>query len=152
MWGFKVHIRAQKQGILATLLLVCLAGCTAFNGSQGSSGILPVGLTVGTSTIAAIKQPSNVNAIVQVKGQVGTPVPLLGKTAYELHDGTGSLWVIATNAIPNPGDEVVLEGKLLYQTIAINGKEQGSLYLEQQRQLQRTPALKSDRDASRAAS
>lgn len=149
----KTHsMKAHKQWPMTTLLVVCLAGCASFSSSQGSSGIQPVGFTIASSTVESLKQTPNVNAIVQVKGRVGQRVPLLGKTAYELIDATGSLWVIATNAIPNPGDNVVVEGKLLYQTIPLNGKEQGSLYLEQRRQLQHTPAVKSDRGLSNGAS
>lgn len=149
MWLFKTsaksNIQVYQQWLPATLIAVSLAGCASFGWSQGSPSIQPVGLTLSPGTIAALKQAPNVNAIVQIKGHVGASVPLLGKTAYELQDTTGSIWVIATDSIPNSGDEVVLEGKLLYQTIQLNGKEQGSVYLEQQRQLQRTPALKSDR-------
>ncbi|MBW4695210.1 MAG: hypothetical protein KME27_25965 [Lyngbya sp. HA4199-MV5] len=143
---------ARKSWTIAILLLWCVTGCGSFDGSQGSSGIQPVGFAIATSTIESLKQAPNVNAIVQIKGQVGQRVPLLGKTAYELSDATGSIWVIATDAIPNPGDGVVVEGKLLYQSIPLNGKEQGSVYLEQQRQLQHTSAVKSDRGTSNAES
>jgi hypothetical protein len=56
--------------------------------------------------------------------------------------------VVTTEQSPNLGDEVVLKGKLLYRSIPLNGKEQGSLYIEQQQELQRTPAAKSDRGAN----
>lgn len=157
MWFSKASMKAYKMKApkpwsITILLMVSLTGCASFGWSQGSTGIQPVGFTITTSTIAALKQAPTANTIVQIKGQVGQRVPLLGKTAYELSDATGSLWVIATDAIPKPGDSVVVEGKLLYQTIQLNGKEQGSIYLEQQRQLQHTPAIKSDRGTVNATS
>ncbi|MBW4472960.1 MAG: hypothetical protein KME45_21670 [Stenomitos rutilans HA7619-LM2] len=145
-------MKAHTEWSMVALLMMGLTGCVSFGEAQGSGGIQPVEFAIATNTIATLKQTPHVNAIVKVKGQVGQRVPLLGKTAYELSDATGSLWVIATDAIPNLGDGVVVEGKLLYQTIQLNGREQGSVYLEQQRQLQHTPAVKSDRGTSHAES
>lgn len=157
MWFSNMQMKAHKLSVrqpwsTTVLLMLCLTGCASLGSSQGSSGIQPVGFAIATSTIAALKQAPTANMIVQIKGQVGHQVPLLGKTAYELSDATGSIWVIAADAIPKPGDGVVVEGKLLYQTIQLNGQEQGSVYLEQQRRLQHTPAVKSDRDTSKAES
>ncbi|MBD2038645.1 hypothetical protein H6F76_27200 [Leptolyngbya sp. FACHB-321] len=110
-------------------------------------------MSLSTVTIADIKQTS-ANTIaqtksVQLKGRVSNHAPLLGKSAYELQDTTGSIWVIATEPIPGTGDEVVIQGKLLYQSIPLNGKEQGDSYIEQQQLLQRSPAVKSDRGGMR---
>lgn len=145
-------LKAYKPWSAAILLMGSLMGCVALGSSQGSGGLQSVGFAIAPSTIEALKQAPHANAIVQIKGQVGQRVPLLGKTAYELSDATGRIWVISTDAIPNAGDDVVVEGKLLYQTIQLNGKEQGSVYLEQQRQLQHTPVIKSDRGSSNTES
>lgn len=132
--------KTQRQGAIAllcvSLVYVSLIGCAPFGWSQTDrSGIQPFSV-IDTLTIAAIKQTAvstiAQTKIVQVKGTVGNHAPLLGKTAYELQDSTGRIWVLATHSIPNPGDQVVIKGKLLYQSILLNGREQGSVYLEQQ--------------------
>lgn len=145
MWLSKAHTQwSIVRLLMMSLVAMSLAGCTALGWSKPDSGIQPVDAT-DTGTIATIKQMPQVNAIVQIKGRVSNRAPLLGKTAYELQDPTGSLWVLTTAPPPNIGDEIVLKGKLLYRSIPLNGREQGSLYIEQQQELQRTPALKSDR-------
>jgi hypothetical protein len=147
-------LNAQRKGAIA-ILCVSLIGCTPLGWSQmESSGIQPVNMALSTVTIATIKQTSaNTSAqtkSVQLKGRVSNHAPLLGKSAYELQDTTGSIWVIATEPIPTIGDEVVIQGRLLYQSIPLNGKEQGDSYIEQQQLLQRSPALKSDRGGMRS--
>ncbi|PSB28457.1 hypothetical protein [Stenomitos frigidus] len=140
MWLAKAH----TQWSVVTLLAMTIIGCAPLSGSKPDSVMQPVGFAIDASTIATVKQTSQMNAIVQIKGRVSNRAPLLGKTAYELQDPTGSIWVLTTDPIPTIGDEIVLKGKLLYRSIQLNGKEQGSLYIEQQQQLQRKPALKSD--------
>lgn len=139
--------KAQRQGIIA-ILCVSLIGCAHLGWSKtDNSSIQSVNFAIDPMTIAALKQMSTETSahtkIVQIKGKVGNRAPLLGKTAYELQDSTDSIWVLATDPIPNAGDEVVIQGKLLYQSILINGKEQGSAYIEQQ-QLQHMAGMKSE--------
>ncbi|XHX77334.1 MAG: hypothetical protein RBJ76_23290 [Stenomitos frigidus ULC029] len=147
------RLNAPRKGAIA-LVCVSLIGCTSLGWSKTeSSGIQPVNLALSTVTIASIKQTS-ANTIaqpksVQLKGRVSNHAPLLGKSAYELQDTTGSIWVIATEPVPTMGDEIVIQGRLLYQSIPLNGKEQGDSYVEQQL-LQRSPAMKSDRGAMRS--
>ncbi|SRR5579883_505205 len=132
---------------IAPMVLISLTGCAHLGWPiVDGHGFQPVLLAMDTLTIAAIKQSPSVNTIVQVKGRVANRAPLLGKTAYELQDGTGSIWVLTTDAAPNPGDTVVIQGKLLYQSISPDGSSGSpgeSIYIEQQRQLQHSPALKS---------
>ena len=136
--------KADTQWPIVALLAMSLAGCAPSIGSKPGSDIQPVDFAIATRSIATIKQASQVNVTVQIKGRVSHRAPLLGKTVYELQDSTDSIWVLATDPLPTVGDEVVLKGKLVYRSISLNGKEQGALYIEQQ-QLQNTPALKSDR-------
>ena len=150
MWLAKAHTpvtytpATHTQRSIATLLVLSLAGCASFSWSKPGSSIQPVEFAIDTSTIATIKQSPQLNTIVQIKGRVSNRAPLLGKSVYELQDPTGSIWVLTKDTIPNVGDEIVLKGKLLYRSIPLNGKEEGSLYIEQQQQ-QRTSVLKSDR-------
>ncbi len=135
---------AQNQWSIALVLLISLMGCNRLGWANvEQTGIQPIQFTIEAASIASV-QASNVNAVVQVQGRVSNRAPLLGKTAYELQDATGSIWVLSTAPVPNVGDTVVIKGKLLYQSILLNGREQGATYLEQQQELQRTPALKSE--------
>jgi len=142
-------LNAQKKGAIA-ILCVSLIGCASLSWSKTeSNGVQPVNMALSTVTIDDIKQTS-ANTLaqtksVQLRGRVSNHAPLLGKSAYELQDTTGSIWVIATEPIPSRGDEVIIQGKLLYQSIPLNGKEQGDFYIEQHQLLQRSPAVKSDR-------
>ena len=142
-------LNAQKKGAIA-ILCVSLIGCASLSWSKTeSNGVQPVNMALSTVTIDDIKQTS-ANTLaqtksVQLKGRVSNHAPLLGKSAYEIQDTTGSIWVIATEPIPSRGDEVIIQGKLLYQSIPLNGKEQGDFYIEQHQLLQRSPAVKSDR-------
>ncbi|HEY9896804.1 MAG TPA: hypothetical protein V6D34_15585 [Candidatus Sericytochromatia bacterium] len=142
-------LNAQKKGAIA-ILCVSLIGCASLSWSKTeSNGVQPVNMALSTVTIDDIKQTS-ANTLaqtksVQLRGRVSNHAPLLGKSAYELQDTTGSIWVIATEPIPSTGDEVIIQGKLLYQSIPLNGKEQGDFYIEQHQLLQRSPAVKSDR-------
>lgn len=126
MWSSK----AQRQGMIA-ILCVSLMGCSPFS----EAGVKPVDAAIDILTIAVIKEVPMANAqakIVQLKGRVSKHAPLLGRSAYELQDTTGSIWVLSTGATPKIGDEVVIKGKLLYQSIPLNGKELGDSYIEQQ--------------------
>ncbi len=142
-------LNAPGKGAIA-ILCASLIGCASLSWSKTEgSGVQPVNMALSTVTIASIKQTS-ANTIaqaqnVQLKGRVSNHAPLLGKSAYELQDTTGSIWVIATDPVPSTGDEVVIQGRLRYQSIPLNGKEQGDSYIEQQQLLQRSPAVKSDR-------
>ena len=78
-----------------------------------------------------------------LQGKVGRQAPIVGGTIYELQDGTGSIWVVARQTTSKPGEEVSVRGILRYESIPLNGKEQGSLYVEQQEPVQASPAVKS---------
>ena len=68
---------------------------------------------------------------VAVQGKVGQQAAIVGGTVYELQDSSGSIWVLSRRAAPKTGEEISIRGILRYQSIPLNGKEQGSLYVEQ---------------------
>ena len=81
--------------------------------------------------ISAI-QRQNIDAVVNLSGRVTTRAPLLGQQAYEIQDDTGEIWVLTTADAPALGMAVQVRGKVRYASILLAGKEQGSVYIEQQ--------------------
>ncbi len=71
-------------------------------------------------------------SVVSLRGKVGQQATIVGGTVYELQDPSGSIWVLSRQAAPKPGEEVSIRGILRYESIPLNGKEQGSLYVEQE--------------------
>ena len=137
-------LNARPVGLAVPFMLLGLLSCQPSSPLANSgTTIQAVQYTDKVVPIASLQQSSTVNSIVYLKGRVGDRAPLLGAVAYELRDATGSIWVLSKEAIANPGDEVTVKGKLQYQSIPLNGKEQGAAYVEQQQLLQHTPAIKS---------
>lgn len=114
----------------ASILLMgwlLVAGCNRAVSEPGQ----PI-TTIQTMPIASVQKPASQTSNVAVKGKVGDRVPLLEGTVYQLLDETGKIWVLTKQAPPNMGTEVVVKGTVRYKPISINGKEQGSIYLEQE--------------------
>jgi len=95
-------------------------------------------LGIGISNISDLG-PENSGAVVYVRGEVVTQVPLLEQRVYQLQDATGRIWVLTRQTAPQPGDKVLIKGQVLYQSIPLAGKEFGGVYVEEQEQLERTP-------------
>lgn len=127
-------------------LLIGLPGCNHPGQSKANddhqarqvSGL--TGLMTGPVTPINQLQPQGQERPIVLKGRIGEQVPLLGAQVYQLQDDTGSVWVLTRQPLAKRGDEVVIRGQVRYKSIPLAGKEQGSLYVEQQEQLQHTPA------------
>ncbi|HEY3121840.1 MAG TPA: hypothetical protein VGL15_14545 [Vicinamibacteria bacterium] len=52
------------------------------------------------------------NRDVRLSGQVMKSVSLLGRGAYQIDDGTGTLWVISKTGVPRRGAHVKVKGKV----------------------------------------
>ena len=72
---------------------------------------------------------------VRVKGKVEKIVPLLGSSAYELKDLTGSIWIVSKKNLPPVGEQIIVEGIPQYQEITIGSENLGSFYLEEIQQV-----------------
>lgn len=109
-----------------------LVGCS-------QSGPLGFGGIGGNLTkIGNIQQnQNNANATVYLQGEVITRAPFLGSGAYKLKDATGTVWVIANPTLPNVGDEVLIKGKVQFQSIPVGGQELGEVYVQEEQQLKR---------------
>ena len=87
--------------------------------------------------ISDIPQNTNVETIVYLQGQVTNRAPLLGSGAYQLKDATGTIWVFTNQTLPDIGDEVLIKGKLQFQSIPIGVQELGEVYVQQEQLLNR---------------
>ncbi|NJO42570.1 MAG: hypothetical protein HC769_11090 [Cyanobacteria bacterium CRU_2_1] len=71
------------------------------------------------------------NSTVQLKGTIGDRAPLIGAQVYQLQDETGTIWVLTTDTNLRSGERVVVQGKVLFQSIPIEGQEYGEVYIQE---------------------
>ena len=93
--------------------------------------------------IREIKNQKQVNSTVYLKGKVGNQASFVGSGAYELQDTTGSIWILTKQSLPQKGDELIIEGKLQYQSMplifAAGGKAVQEVYVQERQQLEHRP-------------
>ncbi len=134
---------ASQSSLWLGLLLpgLTLFGCSKLPQAANQVTLpLPALNFGGTITpVKDVQQHSQENSPIYLKGRIGQQVPLLGGRVYELQDQTGTVWVLTRENPPAQGDEVLIKGQVRYKSIPLAGKEQGSLYVEQQQQLQHHP-------------
>ena len=121
-------------------LLGGLLGC----GKLPQSGMNAINFRPGVdvTNIRDIKPRDN-DATLYLQGKVASQVPLLERRVYQLQDLTGTIWVSTNQSDLWPGDQVLVKGKLRYQSIPLAGKDFGEVYIEEQQQLERIPARNS---------
>ena len=111
-----------------------------------SCGNLPMSqlnLGFNVASIGDIQKKRQVDGEVYLRGKVENRAPFVGNAAYQLQDGTGTIWVLTNQALPQLGDEVLLKGEVRYKSITLKelaGKDLGEVYVEELEQLKRTPA------------
>lgn len=111
-----------------------------------SCGNLPMSqlnLGFNVASIGDVQQKRQVDAEVYLRGKVENRAPFVGNAAYQLEDGTGSIWILTKQELPQLGDEVLLKGEVRYKSITLKelvGKDLGEVYVEEMEQLKRTPA------------
>lgn len=114
-----------------TLLLGGLFSCTQVN----ESGFSILSPNVPVSNVNEIKQQSQVNSTVYLKGEVGKLIPFLDKRAYELEDETGTITIVTKNPFPKQKQQIVIQGKVMYKSVPAGGQEFGEFYIEEQKRL-----------------
>ncbi|NJK52661.1 MAG: hypothetical protein HC936_07225 [Leptolyngbyaceae cyanobacterium SU_3_3] len=87
-------------------------------------------------------QKTKLTNTVRLQGKMVAQAPLLGQRAFEVQDATGKVWVVTTETLPTVGTEVKVTGKVRYQSILLDGKESGTVYVEQQGVVEVIPAAK----------
>ncbi len=92
---------------------------------------------LGVTPINEIEQNWQKHAKVYVKGTVQQVVPFVDSAAYQLADESGDIWVfIQKDAPPKPGEQVLIQGQVKYQSIPISEREFGEVYLEQVKRIE----------------
>ncbi|WP_225225317.1 hypothetical protein [Komarekiella delphini-convector] len=100
--------------------------------SSGSSGMLPLKIGTNVTPIREIKPKQNNQAIVYIQGKVEKQAPLMKQQAYQINDSTGKIWVVTNQTGLEEGAQVVIKGKVRYQSIPLAGQELGEVYIEEE--------------------
>jgi hypothetical protein len=79
-------------------------------------------------TVKAVS-PQKVGKTVYLTGKVLHLAPFLGNGAYQLEDGTGKIWVVTTQTLPQKNQRINLKGKIAYQSLSLAEQEFGESYL-----------------------
>lgn len=90
------RLHARRTGMLAVALLALgLAGCRE------------------TTVARLLAEPERWrNKDVGLKGTVVQSASVLGRGAYRLDDGTGTIWIVSTHGVPREGARVGVRGEL----------------------------------------
>jgi hypothetical protein len=103
-------------------------GIGGFNLSQFGGNVTKIG---------DIQQNQTTTSTLYLRGQVVTRAPFLEAGAYKLQDGTGTIWVITNQTVPNVGDEVSIKGQPQFQSIPVSGQDLGEVFVQEEQQLER---------------
>jgi hypothetical protein len=122
----------KTASVCVALLAIGLLGCNPMQSQVRDVVAREAAFAENTIAISEIPQQPVQGTAVLLQGKVGQYAPLLGGVVYELRDPTGSIWVLNQGPAPEQGNEVLIRGVLRYQSIPINQKEQGAVYVEQQ--------------------
>ncbi|ODG99303.1 hypothetical protein A4S05_00375 [Nostoc sp. KVJ20] len=114
---------------LTFFLVAGLCSC----GNLTSPSLSGAGFKIGTNVtpIGEIKPKQDNQAIVYIQGQVEKQAPMMKQWAYQISDSTGKIWVVTNQKNLGEGAQVVIKGKVRYQSIPLAGKELGEVYLEE---------------------
>jgi hypothetical protein len=121
------YVRLSRLSIIL-LLLLNIAGCGQFNNFSR----LPIAQNLLHTQISSLEIPKNIDSNVYLKGKVSDRSPFLEGGAYQLDDSTGKIWITTTNKLPSLETEVAIEGTVRYQSIPIENREWGELYMIQE--------------------
>jgi hypothetical protein len=114
------------------LTFVCLFGLSSC-GYSGLSGLNGVNFSIGVN-VTPIRElkPGQEKATVYIQGKINSSVPLVKQQVYQINDSTGKIWVLTKQTGWKKGQQVVVKGKVNYQSIPLGGKELGEIYLEEE--------------------
>lgn len=121
----------------ALLLVGGLIGCSALADLGIAVPYLGNPPLISVNDLTAQKR----GAIVYIKGIVKGYAPFLNSGAYQVQDKTGTIWIRTEGKPPPSGKEVVIKGKLDYQSIAVGNQELGEFYVVELEQLELTAQI-----------
>lgn len=119
-------LTAKVSGILA--LLFGLSGCS-LAAQLNFVNVTPIS-TIQADIATQPLRDRPIDQTVSLEGKVVDRVPLVSQQVYQIQDATGTIWVLAQTA-PQVGDRVRVRGTVRFQSIPINGQEQGAIYLQE---------------------
>ena len=76
-----------------------------------------------------VKPEQNLDRSVSLQGTVSQRISFLDSGAYQLTDGTGTIWVFTKNDLPEEGEALAVKGKLRYKSIPIEDRDLGESYI-----------------------
>jgi len=132
----QVWVQRFSTGSLLLILTSGLLSCGHLPMSQ-------LNLDSNVTNIGDIQQKRQVDGEVYLRGKVENRAPFVGNAAYQIQDGTGKIWILTNQALPQLGDEVLLKGEVRYKSITLKGlagQDLGEVYVEELKQLKRTSA------------
>lgn len=86
---------------------------------------------VNVVSIRSLTQEQNKDSTVYLRGKIIRQVPLIDWRMYQLQDATGRIWVLTKKTDLKPTEQVLIKGKVRYQSIPIAGKDFGEVYVEE---------------------
>ena len=92
------------------------------------------------TNISDINPQQDNNATVYLEGKVAHRIPLLDWQMYQLQDPSGKIWVLTEQKDLQLNDKVLIKGNVRYQSIPLAGKDFGEAYVQEQQQIEHTPA------------
>ena len=131
----QICVQKFSLGSLLVILTSGLLSCVNLPVAQFNFGF-------NVAKIGDVQQKRQVNTEVYLQGKVENRAPFVGNAAYQLQDTTGSIWILTKQALPQLGDEILVKGKVRYQSIKLKdlaGKDLGEVYVEETEQIKRIP-------------
>jgi RecJ-like exonuclease len=115
------HFKSVGLMGLPALVGLGVVGC-----QQSPTAMSQTFALVNPAPIVAIQtiRSSSVGSSVAIAGEVISMAPLVGQSAYEVKDETGTIWVVTAETVPTQGTRVEVHG--IVRTL------QGDTYLQQQ--------------------
>jgi hypothetical protein len=132
----QICVQKFSLGSLLVILTSGLISCANLPVAQFNFGF-------NVAKIGDVQQKRQVDAEVYLQGKVENRAPFVGNAAYQLQDTTGSIWILTKQALPQLGDEILVKGKVRYQSIKLKDladQDLGEVYVEETEQLKRTPS------------
>jgi hypothetical protein len=89
------------------------------------------------TSIQRIHERSRDDYTVYIRGRVNERASLIDAQLYQLEDYTGEIWVLSPGPAVQPGESLLIRGKVRFESIPIAEQERGGFYIEELEQTKR---------------
>lgn len=129
----------MQAGKISILTIYCFLGVGLVSCGKVPFAMNRIDLVQGVNVINIrdLTRTQNNEATVYLRGKAIRQVPLVDWRVYQLQDTTGSIWVLTKNTNLQLGEQILIKGKVRYQSIPIGGKDFGEVYVQEEQQLER---------------